>query len=62
MKFKGVPKVLRLLVGFGDKIELDLDFEFAPSCLDDFKGRGLDRAKRIGVSLMQLELYLLEPV
>lgn len=54
-----MPKCLRLLGRFWNEVDLDLNFEFAPSGLDNLIGRVLDRADILCVRLMEFELYFL---
>lgn len=45
MQLQSMPERLRLLRTLRDKVELDLNLEFTPSCLGDFEGRLFDCAE-----------------
>lgn len=57
-----VPYCLRLLIGFGDKVQFDLDFELAPTCFSDFERRRLNGTKGVGVGFVELKGDLLDEV
>lgn len=57
-----MPESLWLFVGLGDEVELDLNFEFTPSCFDDFEGRLFDCADALGVGFVEFELDFFKPV